>query len=248
MKPYAVRPRPEVVPWAVWALPLVSLWMAPPLPAAEAGEVARMVRQLGSETFSEREAASRALDALGEPALPALREAVHSPDLEVRRRAAELLRDIETRADARERTAAIRALTEAVTKLGGRCKPGVDALGRPAVSVDLSNTAVTDADLGRLRGWAVVRELDLSRTNLTDKGLRHLREAAGLEALSLLGLRITDEGLEHLFGLHSLAQLTLDSTAVTAETCQRLSRALPRAVILGFAPPALVNPPPAPAP
>jgi hypothetical protein len=202
-----------------------------------------MVRQLGSEVFREREAASRALEALGEAALPALREAVHSTDLEVRRRAVELVRDIESRADARERSEAVRTLSEAVLKLGGRCKRTADGRGRPALSVDLSGTAITDADLAGLRGWAVVRELDLSRTKVSDRGLAHLRAAAGLEVLTVLGLHLTDVGMEHLMGLRNLGQLSMDSTAVSAEACQRLSQALPHAVIIGFAPPAPMLPP-----
>ncbi len=75
---------------------LVSLTLsaaAPPSP------VARLVRQLGSESFAEREAASRALERLGEPALPLLRKATRHPDLEVRVRAARLVRLIQGRLD-----------------------------------------------------------------------------------------------------------------------------------------------------
>lgn len=53
----------------------------------------RLVRQLGSESFQERETASKALRSLGEKALPALKHAAaSSPDAEVRRRAAKLLK------------------------------------------------------------------------------------------------------------------------------------------------------------
>jgi hypothetical protein len=61
-------------------------------PPARQGAVARLVRQLGSDDFDEREAASRGLEALGRAALPALHRAVRSPDLEVRRRARDLRR------------------------------------------------------------------------------------------------------------------------------------------------------------
>src|SRR5262245_45034999 len=68
---------------------------APPSPGAEPDpdRVDRLIRQLGSDRFKEREAAAKALEELGEPALPALkRAATDSPDVEVRRRAEALLK------------------------------------------------------------------------------------------------------------------------------------------------------------
>lgn len=84
---------------------LALLWAMLPglLPAAAAedsaaGEhIARLVARLGSESFVEREEAARTLDTIGAPAVPALRKALVSEDLEVRRRAAQVLRRIETR-------------------------------------------------------------------------------------------------------------------------------------------------------
>ncbi len=61
-------------------------------------QVERLVRQLGSESFAQREAAGKALDAIGEPALDALRKAASdSPDAEVRRSAKRLVKAIEAR-------------------------------------------------------------------------------------------------------------------------------------------------------
>ncbi len=57
--------------------------------------IAAWVKRLGSEDFSERQAASRELEIIGERALPQLGEAAEqSPDLEIRRRAIELLHRI----------------------------------------------------------------------------------------------------------------------------------------------------------
>jgi uncharacterized protein (TIGR03067 family) len=54
--------------------------------------VAGLIKQLGDEEFARREEASKALDAIGEPALAALRKvAASSDDAEVRRRAASLV-------------------------------------------------------------------------------------------------------------------------------------------------------------
>jgi hypothetical protein len=70
---------------------------AQPDSTVDAGEVERLVQHLGSQRFTEREAAMRALEALGAPALSALRKAFAGTDLEVRRRAETLLRQIERR-------------------------------------------------------------------------------------------------------------------------------------------------------
>jgi uncharacterized protein (TIGR03067 family) len=60
----------------------------PPTP----GEVDRLIRQLGSPSFREREAAAERLRGLGEAALDALREAAeNNPDAEIRLRADGLL-------------------------------------------------------------------------------------------------------------------------------------------------------------
>jgi hypothetical protein len=56
-----------------------------------ADRVARLVKQLGDEDFAKREAASKELNALGAPALAALRKAAADGDPEVRRRSAMIL-------------------------------------------------------------------------------------------------------------------------------------------------------------
>src|SRR5262245_3091075 len=71
---------------------------APPGDAAMRAEVARLVLQLGSDVFWEREAASKALLGIGEFAWEALRQAADaSPDLETRHRARRLLEFLERR-------------------------------------------------------------------------------------------------------------------------------------------------------
>jgi RNA polymerase sigma factor (sigma-70 family) len=79
----------------------------PPQPAAtpaaaaaadtEADRIDRLIRQLGSDDFTEREAATEALAKIGEPAYEPLLKALHSDDVEVRKRADGLLRAIEQR-------------------------------------------------------------------------------------------------------------------------------------------------------
>ena len=83
-------------------VPAFLTWASPPLRAEERSDappVGRLVAGLGSTEFTEREEATRLLDRIGLAALPALRSAAGSPDLEVRRRAVELVTRIERRED-----------------------------------------------------------------------------------------------------------------------------------------------------
>jgi carboxyl-terminal processing protease len=66
-------------------------------PPADPDPAAKLIRQLGSESFEEREAAARALEDLGLDALPALRQALADDDPEVRRRARILFEGLEGR-------------------------------------------------------------------------------------------------------------------------------------------------------
>jgi hypothetical protein len=59
--------------------------------------IATLIAQLGSSRFNEREKAGRELENIGEPVLPALRQAAKSSDLETSRRAKDLLRKVEER-------------------------------------------------------------------------------------------------------------------------------------------------------
>jgi hypothetical protein len=90
-------------------LPLAALGLcvlAAPAAAADKAEkadatrIAKLIEQLGNDDFDEREKASTGLDALGEPALDALRQAVKSTDAEVRKRAETLVGKIEKRLEA----------------------------------------------------------------------------------------------------------------------------------------------------
>ena len=81
-----------------WLLILALPASSEPPTKAKPAEVERLIRQLDSERFSERQAASKALKDIGEPALEALRKASSTKDdAEVRRRAQDLVRAIERR-------------------------------------------------------------------------------------------------------------------------------------------------------
>ena len=75
-----------------------------PAPAADPvnpEKIQKLIAQLGSDAFEDREKASEQLDAIGVPALEALRQATKSKDSEVQRRAADLVGKIEKRGESR---------------------------------------------------------------------------------------------------------------------------------------------------
>src|SRR6516164_7464521 len=95
-----------------WTLPAIVLTLAVvgesailPIQSGKKGKaetqserVAALIRQLGDEKFATRQASSNELEAIGEPALDALRKAAASGgNAEIRRRAEQLVRVIQPR-------------------------------------------------------------------------------------------------------------------------------------------------------
>ena len=71
-------------------------------PASNADPIEKLITQLGSARFKEREAAAQALDAAGPAALRALERAARGNDPEICRRAESLVHDIEKRLESAE--------------------------------------------------------------------------------------------------------------------------------------------------
>jgi hypothetical protein len=67
--------------------------------AASPEKISKLIEKMGSSDFEDREEAQKQLDAIGEPALEALKKAMSSEDTEVRRRAEELVKKIEKRTE-----------------------------------------------------------------------------------------------------------------------------------------------------
>src|SRR3954471_24163851 len=93
-------------PLGKWALRVFSAFcllvsLSPCLPVCASGDdrVDRLINQLGSSSYADREEASKALDEVGAPALDALRKASHARDAEIRRRSLALVRRIEERVE-----------------------------------------------------------------------------------------------------------------------------------------------------
>jgi hypothetical protein len=85
------------IPWVHGSLLLAGVVLVVPLRAGETathpqtGDIAELIRQLGSDDFNVREEASRQLLKIGLPAREALLEAAKDRDLEIRRRCRELV-------------------------------------------------------------------------------------------------------------------------------------------------------------
>jgi hypothetical protein len=71
------------------------LWASAPEKNSPAPQIASLIEQLGDKDFQRREAASKALAALGTAALPALQKSRSHPDPEIRRRLEELIPPLE---------------------------------------------------------------------------------------------------------------------------------------------------------
>jgi Leucine-rich repeat (LRR) protein len=83
------------------------------------------------------------------------------------------------------------------------------------VSLDLSGSAIEDADLERLKPLLRLRELNLANTRITDAGLESLRGFTALRQLVLDGDAIRGSGLMHLRDLAELNELRLGCPGLT---------------------------------
>jgi len=97
------------------------------------------------------------------------------------------------------------------SQLGALTDPEFDQLE----GLDLSGTAVTDADLLALRGLAKLLDLSLARTQVSDAGLASLKGLPKLRRLVLDGTPVNGRGLDHLKELPALTDLRLGCPALS---------------------------------
>jgi len=79
----------------------------------------------------------------------------------------------------------------------------------------LGGTQVTDAGMAQLAGLTQLRGLNLRRTHVTDAGLVDIARMTKLQGLSLNDTQVTDEGLKQLARLTQLRSLELSGTQIT---------------------------------
>jgi hypothetical protein len=151
----------------------------------DAARIERLIKQLGSEKFSERDAASKALEDIGKAALPALEKTSNNGDLELRLRAKAISEAVVQRLR--------RGLPADIRRLGGKVEViGIEGLRGEFVKVTLRHTKAKDADATRLRWMERLRYLDLSDTGVTDAVLSRLGTLPDLEELDLTCTKATD--------------------------------------------------------
>ena len=109
---------------AALVLGLGALVVAPAAeaPKADAERIAQLIKQLGSDEFEAREKATRELEAIGTPALDALRKALRDGEAEVKTRAEALIGKMEKKATAEKLLAATKV------KLSFKDTPLADAI------------------------------------------------------------------------------------------------------------------------
>jgi Leucine-rich repeat (LRR) protein len=97
-----------------------------------------------------------------------------------------------------------------VAKYNGKLTRDDDAAEKPITAIDLSNSKVTDADLGHLRELKSLHTLNLAGcAEIGDPGLPYLAGLTALEELNLAGTKIKGDGLIALKGLTKLTKLLL---------------------------------------
>jgi len=197
------------------------------LASSNESEQDRLLRQLGSEQFPEREAASKALHALGRSALKTLRKGTASSDPEIRKRSESLIEDVDPDLVALRRlglnisvnqelpdepiTSVFQEATVIVTDDNLVHLKNFASL----TSLSLSGPKISDKGLVHLQGLKNLRGLQLNNTMVTGKGLANLRTLKLLNLLNLSRTKITDDGLKQLQGMDSLRILVLENTAIT---------------------------------
>jgi uncharacterized protein (TIGR03067 family) len=131
----------------------------------EAEKIARLVAQLGDDDFEKREAASKKLDSIGEPAVSALRKAVAtSPDTEIRRRAETIIGAVAARALAAAAKKELEALQGAWYSTSWECA------GMRQTGEDKTDRHIITADRWVLKyGEAVVQSGTLNVIEVSDK-------------------------------------------------------------------------------
>jgi hypothetical protein len=118
--------------------------------------VERLIEQLAKADPKARAAARKALETLGPEALPALRKAVAHPDLEVRKRVAEVVASLETRVLVAPKLVSLRAEKKTARQL-------LDELSRQTgYKMDIWNDdqqTVFTLDLEKVPFWKAVDEI-----------------------------------------------------------------------------------------
>lgn len=101
-------------------------------------------------------------------------------------------------------------LKDRSVELGSLGQPEMSAI----VSVDASDSKLSDEQLALIGALKDLRELDLSNTAVTNTGLQQLTRLKNLEKIWLDGTAVTDEGLSVLTQLPRLKKVSCANTTI----------------------------------
>lgn len=161
--------------------------------AATTAEIARLIEHLGSETVTEREAAQKALEKIGEPASEALWDARYDKNAERAARAWVTLRRIVESAQRKRIREADEQISALIRQWKQACKarPAVDANEIPGLIEQLG--AATAAD--RSTAQAALAKMGLAATEALAAATRDAnpeRAARAKDALAQMAIRKED--------------------------------------------------------
>ncbi|HEX3998799.1 MAG TPA: PDZ domain-containing protein [Pirellulales bacterium] len=202
--------------------------------------IGQWVGQLGSDSYTVREAASDALIQAGRPAIASVVAASQKDDLEVTTRAVQILAamlkssDVDTADAAATALTKIAAVRNASTAAMAAAGVATDALG----DYEQMRQERTLAEIRRLGGTVVVGN---PLTGSPDgvqitldadwhggaAGLRLLKHVPNLEYLSVHGVAMSDEDLAELRSLSRLSAVELFGTKVTAAGSEKFAQSHP---------------------
>ena len=225
-----------------------------------AGSIRPWIRELDSDRFVVREAATRSLVRAGREAIGPVTEAATGGSLEVSCRAFQILMKLTQAGDRQTEEAALAALEQIAAS------PNEPA-GRRAVSVvrwyraerrqralaeirRLGAAVLTqadgtvllrvgngwkgaEADLARLKELQKFDSLSLEQSSLGDTALPYLKDLTDLKRLYLGNSRVTGSGLSHLKDLPNLIYLSLLDLKIEGSALKHVAE-MPRLEYLGL--------------
>ena len=205
-----------------------------PATPADAAQISGWIDQLAAEQFAQREAATRSLAAVGQPAIEPLRVAIGRGDLEVSSRAIEILREMLAGEDPDLAATAERALESLAEG------EDVAAASMAESTLDFHTRGLADAARGRLEslgavitegflpsGQRGVHALFNAAWTGTSDDLRLLVRLRHLLHVGLHGVRLDDASLAVLGRLRGVQQLQLYGTGAGDEALAALAEKLP---------------------
>ena len=211
-------------------------------PALTPQAIAGWINQLGSDSYTVREAASDELIQAGRPAIDSVAAATQKDDLEVTTRAVQILAamlkssDSDTADAAAAALAKVAAVRNASTAALAAAGSATDALG----TYEQTRQERTLAEIRRLGGTVsmgnpftgnpdgvtIILDADWRGGSA---GLKLLKHVPSLEHLSVRGAPMTDGDLADLGGLAHLSVIELFGTKVSLAASQKFAQAHPGA-------------------